>query len=101
MFGLGCAAGIAATMMLRSKSGQEAMEYLRSQADEKTKSVRDAMGNVRETVGTMRDAVGSMTNTVTDAATQGMKAMKYQAENVQAAIDAGKKAFKNAQEMTP
>ena len=94
MFGLGCAAGIAATMMLRSKSGQEAMEYLRSQADEKTKTMRDAVGN-------MRDAVGTMTNTVTEAANRGVKAMKYQAENVEAAIDAGKKAFKNAQEMTP
>ena len=94
MFGLGCAAGIAATMMLRSKSGQEAMEYLRTQADEKAKTMRDAVGN-------MRDAVGTMTNTVTDAASRGVKAMKYQAENVEAAIDAGKKAFRNAQQMTP
>ena len=87
MFGLCCAAGIAAGMMLRSKSGQDAMEYLRSQADEKAKTVRDA--------------VGTMTDTVTDAANRGVKAMKYQAENVEAAIDAGKKAFKNAQQMTP
>ena len=87
MFGLGCAAGMAAGIMMRSKSGQDAMGYLRTQADEKTKTVRDA--------------VGTMTNTVTDAATRGMKAVKYQAENVEAAIDAGKKAFKNAQQMTP
>ncbi len=94
LFGFGCAAGIAATLMFKSKSGQDAVEYLRSKAEEGTKTVLDSVDKVRESVDNLSDAV-------TGAATRGVKAVKYQAENVGAALDAGKKAFKNAQEMTP
>ena len=87
MFGLGCAAGIAAAFMLKSKSGQKTVRYLRSKADEGAKTVKDS--------------VGSLSDAVTGAAARGIKTAKYQAENVGAALDAGKKAFKNAQEMTP
>jgi gas vesicle protein len=94
IFGLGCAAGVAATLMLKSKSGQDAVEYLRSKAEEGTKTVKESMDKVRESVDNLSEAV-------TGAAARGAKAVKYQAENVGAALDAGKKAFKNAQEMTP
>jgi gas vesicle protein len=87
MFGLGCAAGMAAGMILTSKSGREATKFLRSKADEGAKTVKDTVDHLSEAV--------------TGAATRGMKAVKYQAENVEAALEAGKKAFKNAQEMTP
>jgi gas vesicle protein len=87
MFGLGCAAGVAAGLILTSKSGREAVEYLRSKADEGSQTVKDGVDQLGEAV--------------TDAATRGMKAVKYQAENVGAALDAGKKAFKAAREMTP
>ena len=87
MFGLGCAAGVAATLMIKSKSGQDAVDYLRSKADEGTRVVKESVDN--------------LSDAVTGAATRGVKAVKYQAENVSAALDAGKKAFKSAQEMTP
>jgi len=87
MFGLGCAAGIAAALMLKSKPGQDAVEYLRSKADEGAKTVKESVDN--------------LSDAVTGAATRGVKAVRFQAENVGAALDAGKKAFKNAQEMTP
>ncbi len=80
--------------MLKSKSGQDAVEYLRTKADEGTKTVKDG-------VDTVRDSVDNLSEVVTNAATRGVKAVKYQAENVGAALDAGKKAFKAAQEMTP
>ena len=87
VFGLGCAAGIAAGMMLTSKSGRNAVEYLRGKADEGTRAVKENIDNLNEAV------IGT--------ASRGIKAAKYQAENVSAALDAGKKAFKAAQEMTP
>jgi gas vesicle protein len=87
LFGLGCAAGMAAGLMLRSKSGGDAVEYLRSKAEEGAKTVKESVDNLSEAV--------------TGAATRGVKAVRFQAENVGAALDAGKKAFKNAQEMTP
>jgi hypothetical protein len=87
LFGLGCAAGMAAGLMLRSKPGGDAVEYLRSKAEEGAKTVKESVDNLSEAV--------------TGAATRGVKAVRFQAENVGAALDAGKKAFKNAQEMTP
>jgi len=87
MFSIGCAAGMAAGLMLTSKSGREATKFLRSKADEGTKAVKETVDHVSEAV--------------TEAATRGIKAVKYQAENVEAALDAGKKAFKAAREMTP
>ena len=87
MFGLGCAAGMAAGMMLTSKSGRDAVDYLRAKADEGTR-------NLKETVDNLSD-------TVTKTATRGVKAVRFQTENVAAAVDAGKQAFRAAQEMTP
>jgi len=78
---------MAAALMLKSKSGQEAVGYLRRKADEGAQTVTDGVAN--------------LSDTVTSAATRGIKAVKYQAENVEAALEAGKKAFKSAQQMTP
>jgi hypothetical protein len=38
---------------------------------------------------------------VTGAANRGMKAVRHHAENLGAAVDAGKKAYQTAKEMTP
>ena len=86
-FSMGCAAGMAAGILLSSKSGREAVEYLRNKADEGTQ--------------TLKEGVDKLGDAVADAATRGLKTVKYQKENVEAALEAGKKAFKTAQEMTP
>ena len=86
-FGMGCAVGVAAALIFSSKSGREAVEYLRNKADEGTQN--------------LKDGVDKLSDAVTNAATRGMKTVKYQKENLEAAVEAGKKAFKNAQEMTP
>ena len=86
-FSMGCAAGMAAGILLSSKAGREAVEYLRNKADDGTQ--------------TLKEGVDKLSDAVTSAATRGLKTVKYQKENVEAALDAGKKAFKTAQEMTP
>ena len=87
LFGFGCAAGIVGTLLLTSRSGRETVAYLRGKAEEGTQTVKDGVDN--------------LSNAVTHAAEQGKKAVRYQAENVAAAVEAGKQAFKAAQETTP
>jgi gas vesicle protein len=86
-FCIGCVAGVAAGMLFTSKSGRETVEYLRSKADEGTKTVKESVDNLSETV--------------TGAANRGIKAVRHQTENIGAALDAGKKAYQTAKEMTP
>jgi len=86
-FCMGCATGVAAGMLFTSKSGRETVEYLRSKADEGTKTVKESVDNLSETV--------------TNATNRGIKAVRHQAENLGAAVDAGKKAYQTAKEMTP
>jgi X-X-X-Leu-X-X-Gly heptad repeat protein len=86
-FSMGCAAAMAAGILLSSKAGREAVEYLRSKADDGTQ--------------TLKEGVDKLSDAVTTAATRGLKTVKYQKENVEAALEAGKKTYKTAQEMTP
>jgi len=83
LFGIGCAAGIAGTLLLTSRSGRETVAYLRSKAEEGTQTVKDSVDSLSHVVE------------------RGKKAVRYQAENVAAAVEAGKQAFKVAQETTP
>ena len=84
---MGCVAGVTAGLLLSSKSGREAVDYLRQKTDEGTE--------------TLKEGVDKLSDAVSSVATRGMKTVKYQKENLEAALDAGKKAYKNAQEMTP
>ena len=86
-FCAGCAAGVAGALLLAPKSGRDTVEYLRAKADEKTRDVKQSVDN--------------LSNAVTGAAERGIKAVRYQAENIGAAVDAGKQAYKAAQETTP
>ena len=86
-FCTGCAAGIVAALMLTPKSGPETVEYLRGKADEGTRNVKRN--------------VDDLSHAVTNATARGMKAVRHQTENVGAAVDAGKQAYRAAQETTP
>jgi gas vesicle protein len=86
-FCMGCATGVAAGMLFNSKSGRDTVKYLRSKADEGTKTVKESVDNHSETG--------------TNATNRGIKAVRHQAENLGAAVDAGKKAYQTAREMTP
>ena len=86
-FGLGCAVGTVAALLLTSKSGRETMKYLRGKVDEGTK-------NVKQRVDDLSDAV-------TNPVVRGIKAVRDQTENLGAAVEAGKQAYRVAQEATP
>ena len=86
-FCLGCAVGTVAAVLFTPKSGRETMEYLRRKADEGTDYVKQRVDDVRDAV--------------TDAAERGKKAVRYQTENLGAAVEAGKQAYRTAQETTP
>ena len=86
-FCTGCAAGIAAALLFNSQSGRQAVEYVRGMADEGTRAVKESVDNVN--------------HAVSDVTARGMKAVRYQTENVTAAVDAGKRAFREAQQTTP
>ncbi len=86
-FCAGCTAGVVAALLLTPKSGRETVEYLREKADEGTRNVKQSVDN--------------LSHAVTNATARGMKAVRYQAENVGAAVDAGKQAYRAAQEATP
>jgi gas vesicle protein len=87
LFGAGCAAGMVGTLLLTSKSGREAVAYLRGKAQEGTQNVKGSVDN--------------LSHAVTNAAERGKKAVRHQTENIGAAVEAGKQAFKAAQETTP
>ena len=87
LFGVGCAAGMVGALLLTSKSGRETIAYLRGKADEGTKNVKESVDN--------------LSHAVTNAAERGKKAIRYQTENIGAAVDAGKQAYRAAQETTP
>ncbi len=87
LFGVGCAVGIVGALLLTSKSGRGTVTYLRTKADEGTKNVKESVDN--------------LSHAVTNAAERGKKAVRYQAENISAAVDAGKQAYRAAQETTP
>jgi gas vesicle protein len=87
LFGVGCAAGVAGALLLTSRSGRDTVAYLRGKADEGTKNVKESVDN--------------LCHAVADAAERGKKAVRHQAENINAAVDAGKQAYRAAQETTP
>ena len=86
-FCLGCAVGGIATMLLAPKSGPETVGYLSRKANEGTDFVKQRVDDVRDAV--------------TDAVEHGKRAVRYQAENLRTAGDAGEQAYKKAQEATP
>ena len=71
--------------MLNSKKG--VIETLRDKAEEKTKN--------------LKQSVDKLSETVTGAASRGLNAVRYEKENLGAALDAGKQAYRAAKEMTP
>ncbi|MGD1098056.1 MAG: YtxH domain-containing protein [Bryobacteraceae bacterium] len=86
-FCLGCAAGAVAAVLFTPKSGRETTEYLSQKTNEGTDYVKRRVDDVRDAV--------------TGAIERGERAVRSEAENLRAAVDAGKQAYKNAQETNP
>ena len=85
-FCLGCATGAVAAVLFAPK-GRETVEYLSGKANEGTDYVKQRLDDARDAV--------------TGAFEHGKRAVRYQAENLGAAVDAGEEAYRNAQKTTP
>ena len=86
-FGIGAALGVAAAVLLASKSGPETRKFLRSKAEESTDYLATRVSDARDTAS--------------QAINRGKKAMKHNAENLSAAVDAGVQTYRDAVETTP
>ena len=86
-FCLGCAAGAAATMIANSRTGREAIAFLRGRVD---------LG-----VDNIREGVENLSGAVNNAAAHAAKSARHQVENVGAALDAGRLAYEEARKATP
>lgn len=86
-FGIGAALGIAAAVLLAPKSGPATRKFLRSTAGESADYLVSRAANARDTAS--------------EAINRGKKAMKQNAENLSAAVDAGVQTYREAVQTTP
>ncbi|MDX2154306.1 MAG: YtxH domain-containing protein [Bryobacteraceae bacterium] len=80
-FLLGLGVGVAAGILLAPKSGQETRQFLRSKADEGADYVKRRSGEVREQAS--------------DLLERGKSAVQRQKDQLSAALDAGKQAYRD------
>ena len=81
-FFLGLGLGVAVGVLFAPKSGAETREYLRSRADEGTDYVKRRAAEVRDTAA---DAIDRSKDTI-----------RRHKENLSAAVDAGRQAYREA-----
>jgi gas vesicle protein len=86
-FGIGAALGAAAAILLAPKSGPETRKFLRSKAEESADFVASRAADARDTAS--------------QAIHRGKKALKQNAENLTAAVDAGVQTYREAVQTTP
>ena len=86
-FGIGAALGVAAAILLAPKSGPETRKLLRSKAEESTDYLASRAADARDTAA--------------EAINRGKKAIKQNAENLSAAVDAGVQTYRDAVQTTP
>jgi gas vesicle protein len=85
--GLGAAAGVAAAVLFAPKSGAQTRDYLRSKAEDGTDFVRTQASDVL--------------NAASNIVERGKRAVRYQTENVSAAVDAGVETYREGVKTTP
>jgi gas vesicle protein len=86
-FGIGAALGMAAAVLLAPKSGPETRKLLRSKAEESTDFLASRAADARDKAA--------------EAINRGKKAVKQNAENLSAAVDAGLQTYREAVQTTP
>ena len=99
-FVLGCAVGGVGGVLFAPKA-RDAIKFLGKKAEAGSDYVKQRVDEAREAVTEVRDSVASVGDAVTGAISKGRRAVRYQAENISSAIDAGEQAYKAAQEATP
>lgn len=81
-FFLGLGLGVAAGMLLAPKSGEETREFIKQKADEGADFLKRRSGDLRETAAEYVD--------------RGRTVISRQRDNLSAAVDAGKAAYREA-----
>ncbi len=84
---MGLGIGVAAAFLFTPKSGQDSRQYLRDKADEGADYLKKQAQQVA--------------NTTADVLDRAAKAVRHQKENVEAAVDAGRNAYREAAASTP
>lgn len=81
-FFLGLGLGVAVGMLFAPKSGEETRDFLRKKADEGTDFIKQRSDDLRESAA--------------DYVDKGRSALSKQRDNISAAMDAGKAAYREA-----
>jgi gas vesicle protein len=97
-FFLGLGLGVAAGLLFAPKSGPETRELLRSKADEGKEYLKKRSNEVRDQAA---DAIERGKASAADAIERGKSSVLRQRENLTAAVEAGKQAYRDAVSSTP
>jgi gas vesicle protein len=92
-FLLGLGLGVAAGVLLAPKSGAETREFLRSKAEESGDYLRSRADDSRDYIKKRGDDLRDSANDVYE---KGRSAVKHRRDNLNAAVEAGKQAYKDA-----
>jgi len=92
-FLLGLGLGVAAGVLLAPKSGAETREFLRSKAEESGDYLRSRADESRDYIKKRSDDLRESANEVYE---KGRSAVKHRRDNLSAAVEAGKQAYKDA-----
>jgi gas vesicle protein len=92
-FLLGLGLGVAAGVLLAPKSGAETREFLRSKAEESGDYLRSRADESRDYLKKRGDDLRGSANDIYE---KGRSAVKNRRDNLSAAVEAGKQAYKDA-----
>lgn len=92
-FLLGLGLGVAAGVLLAPKSGAETREYLRSKAEESGDYLKSRADEGREYLKKRTD---DLKDSASDIYEKGRSAVKSRRDNLNAAVEAGKQAYRDA-----
>jgi gas vesicle protein len=108
-FCIGLGLGLAAGILWAPKSGAESRAYVRNKAasgkeflgDQAKQAAAATTDAVNSGVKTMSDAVNTSVKSVSEAVNSGVKTIRHHQENLAAAVDAGRDAYREAVAATP
>ena len=86
-FWIGIGVGVAAGVLFAPKSGAEARQFIQSKTQEGTDTIRNKANGV--------------VHAAAEAVERGAKSIRYQKENVLAAVESGRAAYSEAVAATP
>lgn len=95
-FLVGLSLGALAGILYAPQSGEQTRDMLRSKADEGRDRVQQTVSDVRDKVGNLRSQVNDARDQAVDIAGRGKQAVTRQIDQFQAAVEAGKQAYRES-----